>query len=42
MKKGASVYGAANYYNDEYNILRIFDTLSIFLFTKSETKRDYQ
>ena len=27
--------------NPGYNILRFFDTLLNFLFTKSETKRDY-
>ena len=28
-------------YNHGHNILRLFDTLSNFLFTTSETKRDY-
>ena len=28
--------------NDGHNILRVFDTLPIFCFTTSETKRDYQ
>ena len=29
------------FYNDGHNILRIFDTLPVFLFTTSEKKRDY-
>ena len=28
-------------YNDGHNILRLFDTISNFLFTTSEAKRDY-
>ena len=28
-------------YNDGHNILRLFDTIPNFLFTKSEAKRDY-
>ena len=29
-------------YNDEHNILRIFDTILNFIFSTSKTKRDYQ
>ena len=29
------------FYNDGHNILRIFGTLPVFLFTTSEKKRDY-
>ena len=35
------IFARISFYNHGHNISRIFDTLTKFLFTTSETKRDY-
>ena len=41
LKIVANKHVESNYYNHGHNILRHFDILPNFLFTASETKRDY-